>query len=145
MNLSEIKHLLIRLLVKKPFIVEHWFELESPLIEIDMFLQGYCQRNGISIANNTHDWPSRRLDWTNNKIKRQLGLSLETDMKTYKICGSAYVDDDDFRWIKFITLKEGVIPPLSNAVFSEIDNWVLEINSILRSDLTKSVQLPHKK
>lgn len=126
---------------KEPYIVEHWNELESPLIELDNYLLGYCEVKNIIIDINYHDWPNRILRWANGDIKRDLEVSLDAKMKTYEIIGYASTDEHGYRWIKIIPLKQDIMPPLSEVVMSNLSSYVEAINQIKRSELNKSAKL----
>lgn len=114
-----------------------WERLEKPLCEIDELLLVYWKKEKISIDKNYHNWPSRSLIWKNSDgVNRKLEISLENNLKTFQVIGYAWYDNlEKHRFIKIITIRNKISPPLNSILREDIYNWINLINGIKKEDL----------
>lgn len=110
--------------------------LNKPLDAIDEYLTILAKDRNFDICKNYHSWPNRSLKWlTNDGVNRKIEISIEDNLKTFRIIGYAWYDFRGERFAKITPFINSIQPPLQTTLEIIVPKYIDKLNAINKEDL----------
>lgn len=115
---------------------KQWDELEASFKELDDKILEISKRYKLTLRKNYHNWPSRSFGWvTDDGVNRKIELSLEGNLKTFKLFGYAWYDDSrGQRFIKILEIENEIHSPL-DLVLNKISYYIGLVENLKKEAL----------
>lgn len=115
---------------------EQFNRLNKPLDAIDEYLTILAKDRNFDIYKNYHSLPNRSLKWlTSDGVNRKIEISIENNLKTFRIIGYAWYDFRGERFAKITPFINSIKPPLQTTLETIIPQYIDKLIAIHKKDL----------